>query len=530
MAVSPLPGSAGETVVLLCSDISELAPCPVSAGAIATGLCSGGHGGIRLFVVEKLCSEPARLALTLRELGGRRVVVGCRQLRTRRGEIAAHLRRAGLHPAGVQLVDLMPAGQSEPFVVTEQSIARLDAALARLAVADLDEPVRERLAPRSVDVSRRSLLRPGEMARRPVAAVRRTRCASDSHCSACLMACPQDALYRVEGRLSVDPAACTGCGACLSACSSGAISLNGTSIDQLEAAASALAAAALRSGTAAVGGVAIVCREAKADVAPGGAWLPLEVPSLEMVSAGWALQLLSSGIAVSLVGCDEEACARRQSQLTDLCSRLIEAAAPELRGFIAGSVGDSLPPIEVPRRQLPADGVVTIVLREPAASVQALSAIMSSTPALGAAGPWTVDSPASPLGEIAIEAAGCSACGCCVLACPTGALQATQSNGAAYVLSFDAADCSACDACVASCPEGVVSLHRRVSPDNLAPHRRPIAEVVVGSHRCASCGGPLVAGLAGGVVAQRLADSHPEIAARLLAGNRCSDCLLSARA
>src|SRR5208282_4653020 len=105
--------------------------------------------------------------------------------------------------AGVQLVDLMPAGQSEPSVVTEQSIARVDAALARLAVADLDEPVRERLAPRSLDVSRRSLLRPGEMARRPVAAVRTTRCASDSHCTACLLACPQDALYRVEGRLSV---------------------------------------------------------------------------------------------------------------------------------------------------------------------------------------------------------------------------------------------------------------------------------------------------------------------------------------
>ncbi|MGO8874792.1 MAG: 4Fe-4S binding protein [Acidimicrobiales bacterium] len=528
MAVSPLPGPAGDTVVLLCSDLFELEPCPVSAGAIATGLSSRGHGGVRLFVVKNLCSEPARLALALRGLGGRRVAVGCRQLGTRRGEIIAHLRRAGLHPAGVQLVDLMPAATSQAAVVTEQSIAHMDAALARLAAADLEEPVRERLAPRSVDVSRRSLFRPGEMARRPVAAVRATRCPSDSRCTACLTACPHGALHLVEGGLSVDPSACTGCGACLSACPSGAISLNGTSIGQLEAAASALATAALRLGTRVVDGVAIVCREATADVAPGGRWLPLEVPSLEMVSAGWALQLLSAGVAVTHVGCGEEACARREDELTDLCTRLIEAAAPQLGGLVAGPVGDGVPAIDAPWRP-PADRAIAVVLREPAASVQALSAIISSAPALGTGRPWSVGSPASPLGEIAIEAAGCSACGCCVLACPTGALQATQSEAAAYVLSFDAADCSACDACVASCPEGVVTLRRLVASDNLTPHRRPIAQMLDGGHRCASCGGPLAAGLAGDVVAQRIAASHPEIAARLLAENRCSDCLLSAR-
>jgi ferredoxin len=139
--------------------------------------------------------------------------------------------------------------------------------------------------------------------------------------------------------------------------------------------------------------------------------------------------------------------------------------------------------------------------------------------------PGRIESPAPPLGEISVAAERCSACACCALACPTGALAAKYSAEPTLMLAFDAAACFACGACVTACPEGAVSLERVADRASLPAGRRQVAQVAVGN-RCRSCGRPLAGGLVAHVVGQRLAASHPEIAARLRQADRCTDCLL----
>ncbi len=44
-------------------------------------------------------------------------------------------------------------------------------------------------------------------------------------CGRCLRVCPSEAIRRIEGRISIDPAQCSACGKCVESCSRGAISI-----------------------------------------------------------------------------------------------------------------------------------------------------------------------------------------------------------------------------------------------------------------------------------------------------------------
>jgi len=323
------------------------------------------------------------------------------------------------------------------------------------------------------------------------------------------------------------------------------MTLSGWSIGETEAAADALIAEARRLGPASVRGVAIVCARAVASVPVGSSWLPLEVASLEMASAGWPLQILSAGLGVAIIGCDDDACARHGRELDSICAELASRAAPGWRRLSDRLAGWE-PANFSSSERTDVQPAAPVRLREPAATATALSALISrvTEPAVqtpgAAAGPaappadtdrsgqWRIESLAAPLGEVIVDAARCSGCGSCALACPTGALQAEHTDGPALALSVDASECSACGVCVVSCPEGAVSLRRVLDSASLVAGRQAVGEVVV-SGRCESCGGPLAGGLAGGVVGLRLAASHPEIADRLRHEVRCTDCLLVAR-
>ncbi len=534
------------TAVLLCSDVSERGPGPISASTFAAALRQVAPGA-RVVVVQDLCSEPSGLPAVLRDVGARRVVVACSQGARRRDEILADLRGAGIHRAGVQVVDMMPGEDADPRHVVEQSIVRMRAALTLLSRSDLAAPIRERMALDSVHVSRRDLFRLGRIARRPVACWVGGRCAGDGACRACVDACPRGALSLAGSRVSVDAAACTGCGACVSTCRSAAMSLAGASIEALEAAASVLVEASR--GLPSVRGVAIVCTDAATAVPLGGSWLPLEVPSLEMVTAGWPLQILATGEGATLVGCGEEVCTARGREVARLCADLVDEVAPGRRRRIGRGVVPEPEGLSVDLACASAPAprpALSVELREPEATVRALSALArasslrsapapASAPTMPAAleplpgsehrEPWRIESVVSPLGEIAIDAARCSGCGCCALACPTGALAARGPEDSALVLTFDVAACAACGACVASCPEGVVSLLRVVDSSTLALGRHTVAEAGRDG-RCKCCGQPLAGGLVPDIIGARLAASHPQLADRLRHEDRCADCLL----
>ncbi len=317
----PLGSSA---VVMLCSDVVERRQGPLVPEEVGAALRRHAPG-VSVVVVPSLCSWSSDLSVTLRSLRSQRVVVGCAQGNAKRQKILGVLRSSGVHPAGAQVVDLAPGRRADQRRLTEQSLARLRSALAWTSCADLGAPVHESTVPlSSVRVSRRGLFSFGYIVSRPVAGWSAELCAGHGPARPCTVACPHGALSVTGGRISVNQAVCTGCGTCVSACRSGAMSLTGTSIAALEASANALVEDARRLGL----GVAIVCSKASATLELGGDWLGLQVPSLNMVSVGWALQVVAAGVGVTLVGCNDPGCGERAGLVMSLSATVVSEVAP----------------------------------------------------------------------------------------------------------------------------------------------------------------------------------------------------------
>jgi ferredoxin len=532
---------AEPTSVFLCSDVVKGKSSARIVDALAT--FSDGPFDVNVHVVRKLCSSPSKLSEALKGTRTQRVVVGCRKGAEIRDEVNAIFRRAGLHGSAATVLDMMPGAGADRELVDAQLAAWIRAAAQRVSRADLSAPIRERRASASARYSRRNLFHPGDVARRPVASWSMDRCDCGGASSACVDACPVGALSLVGRRVSVDQDLCNGCGACVGICGSGAMSLCGLTIEMLEAEANSLVKDAY--GLETQPGVAIVCASATVKAPIGGDWLPLEVPSLEMVGVGWLLQVIAADVSVRLIGCDDDRCGARARNIVKLCSALANEAAPgrcrEARYDVEGVPACS--EIKLARFSAIANqSTVAIKFSEPLATVKALSVLGSTGGIQGSdaaaisahdeplhpkqSRPWRIESDMSPLGEITVDGVRCSACGCCTSACPTGALATGETQPAGFVLTLDLAACSACGACVTSCPESAISLLHVVDSSRLAAGRHTVVEVA-GNTRCTSCGCVLAEGLATSIIGDRLAASHPKLAERLLLEVKCVDCLLT---
>ena len=289
-------------VVVICGDVGA-PPVALRLGELAAQLRRELSGVTPLLLAE-ICEAPQALVEALAAIEPKRVVVGCRADPQRHRELRACLRRAGVAPAGTEIVDLRTADGCSEKVALEQSVTLLSAAAARVAAADVAASVRERTSLSVGGVSRRSLFRGVNTAHHFVAVWRPGRCTTGAACTACVLACPHGALRRAAGRVVVDGDKCSGCGVCVAACRSTAFALPGAEIEGLSAAAAVLVAAVRRNGSA--DGVSITCRHAKSLPLVGEAWLALRVPSIEMVTAGWLLQLVSVGVNVRVLGCEDE--------------------------------------------------------------------------------------------------------------------------------------------------------------------------------------------------------------------------------
>lgn len=333
------------TAVVICSDVvggeSALSIASISAGLRERAVTA------RLALVTDLCADPRSTVLAVRALRPQGVVIACARLADAKSAIRTELAGAGVHPDAVQFADMsLPLRRGDGAVVA-QACARLRAAIARLHGTDRGSPVHERVGLASGALSRRGLFSVGSP-RRPVAF---TGGSAGSQCGACVAACRHHALSWVSGQLAVDESLCVGCGACVPACTCNEMLLNGASLAGLEAAAEVL----VEEGLAAGFGLAIVCSHTRESVGLMEPWLPLEVPSLEMVTAGWLLQLLVRGVSVRLSSCDDAECDRSRAELTQLMNEL--------------------PPARSVR-----DRAARINLREPEATVTALRQLEAVVP------------------------------------------------------------------------------------------------------------------------------------------------------
>ncbi|HMK97145.1 MAG TPA: 4Fe-4S binding protein [Acidimicrobiales bacterium] len=538
------PVAGAQVAVVLCSDVFDRPELPISLQH-ATSLLLARAPGTQVIAVRQLCARFSELPDAFSSLAVARVVVGCARGKEREQRICRVLRDRGAHPSGLQVVDLSSTPGAGPALAGEQLVARLWAALARTSSADLNAPVCERTSePGAAAFSRRDLFSLSCSASHPVATWAAGSCTGHGAARPCVASCPHGALSCRGSRITVDPARCTGCGACVRTCSTGAMALNGGSVAELESGGCLLAHEARRLGL----GVMLVCSRAAKAAPLGSAWLPLEVPSLEMVTAGWALQYVAAGVPVALMGCADAACADRATKVAGFASLLVGEVAPEHRGMVALQYDLAPPGAQASCRAAVAHvqpAAFRLHFREPEATVLAVQQLASEAagacPADGReelpghsrpeppselAPPkyWRLESTEAPLGEVDIAEALCSGCGCCLQACPSGALLMAAGRGRGLAFAFDPRACSACGACVRSCPEGAISLARAVSSSVLSRSQKVIPAVEA-KDRCPLCGRATDASPVSKVVASRLAGSHPEVAARLRAQDCCDNCL-----
>ena len=490
------------------------APSPLVPGDIAEHL-RGELPGVLLVTAERVCQDPRALAAVVADPQARPVVVGCRNASHARADLLAALRRAGVPTGGTDIVDLRTAADCDEQAVVDQSVTLLCAAAARVARVDLRAPTTERASFSVGAMSRRSLFRGFDLARRPIVTWREERCSRGAGCIACVRACRHEALRRASGRVFVDGDRCTGCGGCVVACPEAALALAEADLQAIGAAAAVLIRAALR--TKGANGVAITCQHADTGPGVGGEFLPLRVPSLEMMSAGWLLQIMAAGVAVRLVSCEDKSCAERardvESFVGDVAVALGLSGAAQLQARPGCTWGAFL---EV-------TGPDLVELREPEATAQALAALgaMDSGRA-----PWKLDGPGCPLGRLEIDTAGCSFCEVCVAVCPTGAVISGRDDSGSLCLSVEFARCTACGACVAGCPEQVIKLDRTLESATLTPGPRVVAVRPSQDRTCEVCGVVLVTALPASALS-RMGSSH----AFLAPGSTtvCPDCRLGGR-
>jgi len=420
-----------------------------------------------------------------------------------RGELHARARRLGFDPLAIEVVNLGVSCALAPTraEATRKAQALLGAGLARSRVFLAGGPENVKAVfIQDQQISRRSLFTLPPIRWEVVPSIRDEACAAARGCRACATTCPHKALDATDGRMVLSKAQCMGCGACVSACPVAAIELPGASLAQIEAQLGALlgpdAACGPRSG------ILFHCSRGAPSLSqlprPAAAypinWLPVELPCLGMVTPTWILHCLGLGAAaVGMLACRREECRFGQRETlegrADYCRTVLRAL---------GASPDSVRTVDVTDKRALAEALARPIAQAPSPAGDGSAGLdlrhdhgATANALLELAGRWgrtpdhAIEYLQSPLGVVTLNS-GCTACGACASACPTGAL-AIEQNGAEVALSFDGTRCTACDVCAPVCPEKVVQVDRRTDFRLLSRGRHELhRDDVV---RCEKCGG-----------------------------------------
>ena len=459
--------------------------------------------GVHVRLLDEVCHRPRRIGAAVRATGAGRVVLGVCRRGAGAAELQAEVRKAGLDPLGVEVVDLGTyAVRVHPRQeATLKARVLLAAAVARAQAFTDSRP--ENLKPLlPAAVSRRALLSLSLLEYQAVPAVAVERCRVEDGCRECLGACPHQAL-RLEGdEIRLDKSRCTSCGTCVAVCPYEALDLPGWTARQVEAHIRALLSAP--PGELAPRAILVMCRHGAAaleSLASAGAsypvnWFPLEVPSAGMVPATWLLSLVNLGAArVGVVGCPQACGATSGTQIAqrvDFCREVLRQAGgdPELVSLLPADPAALLRALRTtPEESVPASvgSAAAPTAANPFGHPSRARVLIALTGRFGAPSPPAIDHPASPFGLVEVGA-GCTLCGGCAAACGPGALRLEGDGDVA--LTFDPALCTACGRCLPACPEpDTLTLHHRTDLAILSRGRAALLRSPSG--RCAACGGPI---------------------------------------
>lgn len=508
---------------------------------VAVVLCDGGHsdgaidaGAVRdallaalpgspIRIVEDLCGHPHQIREIASDIGAQRIVLGvCGRIP--QAEAQAWARKAGLDPFGINVVSLAFAAAAGSITTAMRLLVASVAATSSFAGSHPDH-----LRMRFINgvMSRRALFHLPPITYKPAAAVDTAACIGAERCGLCVTACPVGAITLAGGTAAIDKTACIGCGICVSACPTRAVTLPDASLDRHEAQLGALLAPASDGKTP---GIIFACKHSApilegVEGGAGGRWLPLELPSLGMLTPGWILQTLVAGApAVAVLQCGSQcppgsadALAEQIAYCRIALGHIVDED-PSVRVRILSEVPEELSRalVGVPSRPLSgADERSSLTLSEPAATAQALQWLSG-----GRAGrSWSVAAPASPLGVVRIDGVACTACGACAGACPTQALTLEERDDE-IALVLDPSSCLGCARCESVCPERAVTVRKETSIAVLA--RGTVVPKVETMQRCRRCGGPIAPGAMLRRISGLLSDQSPALVAAVT--ELCSDC------
>lgn len=498
-----------------------------STGAIDTGAVrdalAGALPGTSIRIVEDLCGRPDRIRDVASATGAQRIVLGvCGRIP--QAEAQAWARKAGLDPFGINVVSLAFAAAAGSVTAATQLLVASVAAASSFTGSD---PGHLRMRFINGVMSRRALFHLPPITYESAAAVDTAACIGAERCSLCVTACPVGAITLEAGKAAVDKTACMGCGVCVSVCPARAVTLPDASLDRHEAQLGALLDPASDGKTP---GIIFACKHSApllegVEDGASGRWLPLELPSLGMLTPGWILQTLVAGApAVAVLQCGSQCppgsadalaeqiayCRIALSHIVDedpsVRVRILSEAPEELSGALVGVLPRPLPG---------ADERSSLTLSEPAATAQALQWLSG-----GRAGrSWSVAAPASPLGVVRIDGVTCTACGACAGACPTQALTLEEQDDQ-IALVLDPSRCLGCARCESVCPERAVTVRKETSIAVLT--RGAVVPKVETLQRCRRCGGPIAPSAMLRRISGLLADESPALVAALT--ELCRDC------
>ncbi|MBI2886646.1 MAG: 4Fe-4S binding protein [Chloroflexi bacterium] len=488
-----------------------------------------------LAVAESLCQRPAAQSEAMRRAGAQRLVLGLCSTRYAQLELEAQLRQAGLDPFGVPVVNLGDCAADSPSAAVARAELLLAAAVARARAFGGARPENRKavlLAGQRV-VGRRALFTLPPVSYVAAPTINADACRVAHGCDLCLSACPAAALTSSGHAIEVDRARCQACGLCVAACPQRAVEFPGYSATEIEAQVDALLYTA---GEQRERALVFTCRSAQ-ETAPGP-WLPVQVACAAMVPVAALLYPLAHGAAaVALAPCGP-ACAGQSDPLiqgrVDYCRQLLtllgeepERVRPFDRPFDGAQdklrtpllpPGGGAPPLHHATSPLGQEGPPSPArLFGQGAAGRALARLAALYPQAQGV---VLEHPLSPVGLVQINTAACTACGSCVAACPSGALQ-LQTQDAAVAITFDPLRCTGCGKCVALCPEqasGAIHLAQVTDLPLLAGGPRIILR---GEQAlCERCGAPVASlGVVERVAALLGEDFQPQVMGRL-----CSDC------
>lgn len=488
-------------IILLCEELERLGH-GLDLAAVEEGL-AGEHPEVEIRRAPGPCGRAAAwLDAGLKAAGG--LILGLCSVNGGKDELRARAMRLGLDPFGIEVLDLgafCALAHPRPQA-TEKAKLLLGAALAKARAYRGSRPENAKpVLSWDQQVSRRGLFTLPPVRYEAVPSIQQEACAAEEGCRVCAMACPRGALAPSEdGRMTLNKASCTGCGACVSTCPRGAFSFPGASLPEIEAQVAAL----LNGSTADLQprGILFTCRQnaatleglARAGGAGAAGWLPVEVPCAGMVTPTWLLQCLNLGAAAATVlTCGREGCrfgqpevvrgrveyARQALSMVGASPervRLLDPADPaELAGALA-----SVPAPSCEHH----DGSSRPASFGPQGTAAAL---LNLAEVHGAGHDRSLAHPYSPLGIVELKE-GCTGCGACVHACPTGAL-ALERDREGLSLAFEAARCVGCGECAPACPEGVFRVERATDLQRLSRGRLTLYRDR--EPRCVACGGPI---------------------------------------